>query len=141
MVVVVIVSAVIGLITLQGYLDQAWNYLQNKEYIEAVTDYTRYIDTYSDNAFAFYNRGFAYANLGDDDLAIADYKRAAELDPNYDDPHLGLGNVYYAMEDYDQALAEYQRYIELAANPASSVLNQIVELETQTPTPRPSPTP
>ncbi len=62
-------------------------------------------------AWAYYNRGAAYFNLGNATRAIEDFDQALRLDPGYADAYIGRGTAYgnlgehaRAIEDYDQAL-------------------------------------
>jgi len=57
--------------------------------------------------------GNVYRALGRHDEAIAEYRRAVELDPTDAYPHNGLGNVYSDLGRHDEAIAEYRRAIEL----------------------------
>jgi tetratricopeptide (TPR) repeat protein len=61
---------------------------------------------------AFYNRGVAYANLGDHQKAINDYNQAIALNPkdaisfgNRGVTYANLGEHQKAINDYDQAIA------------------------------------
>ena len=57
--------------------------------------------------------GNVYCDLGRHDEAIAEFKRAIELDPSFAHPHNGLGSVYRDLGRHDEAIAEYRRAIEL----------------------------
>ena len=46
------------------------------------TDYSKAIEIDPKNSIFYYNRGFAYYNLGQWENAIADYSKAIEIDPN-----------------------------------------------------------
>src|SRR5262249_55078260 len=49
----------------------------------------------------------------DYDAAIAEYKEAIRLDPNYAAAHYNLGNALYAQNKRDEAIAAYRKAIEL----------------------------
>ena len=61
---------------------------------------------------AYVNRGSAYLQKRDFDLALADYNCAIELYPS-DSGFSGRTSVYAAQEEFDKAIADYTRAIEL----------------------------
>ncbi|HET90452.1 MAG TPA: tetratricopeptide repeat protein, partial [Chloroflexi bacterium] len=63
--------------------------------------------------WAFNGLGNVYSALGRHDEALAAYRRAVELDPDYATPHNGLGNVYSDLGRHDEAIAAYHRAVEL----------------------------
>src|SRR6516165_1397499 len=64
-------------------------------------------------SWAYYNRGLAYQEKGDNDRAIADYDQAIRLDPKYAFAYNGRGNAYKAKGDNDRAIADYDQAIRL----------------------------
>jgi Flp pilus assembly protein TadD len=50
---------------------------------EAVEDLSHAIALDPDNAEAFYQRGLAYALMGEEDKAVADYEQTRVLDPGH----------------------------------------------------------
>ncbi|MCD6490503.1 MAG: tetratricopeptide repeat protein [Thermodesulfobacterium sp.] len=57
-------------------------------YYETSSDYR----THTNYAVAYYNRGNAYLNKGEYDLAIKDLTKAIELNPNYAAAYNNRGN-------------------------------------------------
>lgn len=65
------------------YTDALKKYeLQN--YQEAITDFTKAISVYPEYFEVYNDRGTAYSRLNRNNKAIADYKKALEINPNYD---------------------------------------------------------
>lgn len=57
--------------------------------------------------------GAAYHNKGMYDEAIAEYKKAIEINPEYSDAYYNLGLAYfYGKKMYDEAIAAYKKAIE-----------------------------
>jgi tetratricopeptide (TPR) repeat protein len=56
----------------------------------ALKDYSKAIALYPEFAVAFANRGDVYAKKGDKTQAIAEYRRALELEPGNDIARNGL---------------------------------------------------
>lgn len=65
------------------------------------------------DAFAYYNRGLAYADKGDYDKAISDYTKAVELDPKLAGAYNGRGNAFYDKGAFDNTIADYNSAIQL----------------------------
>src|SRR5438067_2117502 len=62
---------------------------------------------------AEYNLGLALKNQGQLDQAIAHYRRAINIWPDYVEAHYNLGGAYIEKGEFDEALAEYRRAIEI----------------------------
>jgi len=61
--------------------------------------------------------GFAKSSLGKRDEAVEHLRRAIELDPRFDEPHLHLGIIWLNQERYPQAQSEFETVERL--NPSS----------------------
>lgn len=72
----------------------------------------------AEDARSHYGLGVMCKVGGEYAAAIAEYKRAIELDPRLEHPHNGLGSVYSDQGKYDDAIAEYKRAIELDSTDA-----------------------
>jgi tetratricopeptide (TPR) repeat protein len=68
-----------------------------------------------DSSWAFFLRGQAYQVEGKVDLAITDFKKAIQLNPNLPDAHEALGDLYLEKRDFANAEAEFSK--ELETNP------------------------
>lgn len=73
-----------------------------------------------DNAMARANLGAMYAQLGYTDLAIAEYKRAIEINSKLTEVYLNLANEYLRMQKYEQARQVLETAAALANSPAVS---------------------
>jgi tetratricopeptide (TPR) repeat protein len=102
-------------------------------YEQAIEILDQLIESQPEFADAYKQRGLAYrrwadvkyAATGDEERradeykrAIADYERAVELRPDFEDALGSLGGLYRRMGDYEQAAKYYQRLYEV--NPSSS---------------------
>ena len=63
---------------------------------------------------------WTHANGFRHEETIAEYKRALELNPSFDEAHHQLGMVYHHIGLFDKAFAEYQ--LALAINPAHNLI-------------------
>lgn len=75
-------------------------------------------DPSRDTAIRIYNLGAEAARAGQNTEAVANLKRAIEIDPKMEPAYSGLANVYYNQKSYTDALATVDKL--LALNPASS---------------------
>jgi tetratricopeptide (TPR) repeat protein len=75
-------------------------------------------------AIAFNNRGNAYARQGQYDLAIQDYDKSINLDPNFAKPLNNRGVVYKKQGDYDRALQDFNAAIFIDSNYADAFANR-----------------
>ncbi|MDA8005559.1 MAG: tetratricopeptide repeat protein [Alphaproteobacteria bacterium] len=101
----------------------------------AIEACTEAIKTDSENADAYYTRGVCYVEQGKRkvqaplcsrvmmfaaermkdrcELAIKDFTRVIEINPDYPDAHYSRGVAYMLKGDPDRAIADYDRAIEL----------------------------
>ncbi|HKP54454.1 MAG TPA: tetratricopeptide repeat protein [Chloroflexia bacterium] len=80
---------------------------------EGRTAFEHAIATGAEDKRSHYGLGVMHLEFREYDTAIAEFRRAFELDPKYAAPHNSLGNVYRQQGQYDDAIAEYKRNIEL----------------------------
>ena len=72
----------------------------------------------------YYNRGFAYSKNGEYGLAIADYTKAIELDPEHVKAYNNRGVAYREEAQYDLAIEDFNKAIQLKPNLAASYVNR-----------------
>ena len=61
----------------------------------------------------FFNRGIAYKAKGEIDNAIAEYRRALELVPDYAEVHNNLGNLLKDQKKFDEAILHLESSIKI----------------------------
>ncbi|MBC7820099.1 MAG: tetratricopeptide repeat protein [Planctomycetaceae bacterium] len=77
-------------------------------------------ETAENLAVAHINRGSAYYNTGEYDLAVEDYAKAIELKPGNSEPFTGRGNAYYRQGEHDSAVDSYSKAIQLSPDDAGN---------------------
>lgn len=75
-------------------------------------------------ATTHFGKAQALAGEGDYRLAIAEYTRAIQLNPDYPEALYWRGNAYYFQADYDRAIVDYTRTIELNPEYAAAYLDR-----------------
>lgn len=94
--------------------------LQEKNYVEAVSDLTRAVKLRPDIAEAFHNLGFAFERTGDLRNAARAYERALNLKPNYPSALNNLGYLLATSDtDLEKAVLLCQKAVELQPGSAS----------------------
>jgi len=96
--------------------------LQGK-FDDAIESLTASIDLNPESGEAYFRRGICFFNIGEGQLAVADFQRAAII--NLDDPRTRLwegfaftqqGKLYDAVRAYGLAIAESDRYVPAYVN-------------------------
>ncbi len=66
--------------------------------------------------------GTAYLKKGENSQAIANFQKAIETNPNFNDPYIVMGKVYMFMKDYTQALQYFEKGMDLGYRKESDLL-------------------
>lgn len=66
----------------------------------------------SNLAWAFNNRGNAYADKQDEERALADFGVAIQLNPTYALAYYNRGTIYHDRRDHSRAIADYSASIQ-----------------------------
>lgn len=88
-----------------------------KFYSAAINFNCNYID-------AYFNRGSAYKDLKDYDLAIRDFTKVIELNSNDEDAYNNRAVTYYAKEEYSKAIQDYNKLLKLNTLNANAYFNR-----------------
>jgi len=104
---------------------------QKGQYTAAVSELTKAIQESPSSALAHYQRGFAYASLGSQALAIADFTTALALGKaflkHYSLLHLcyyNRGVSYHAIGKKDEAIADYTSALAIKRDFAEAYANR-----------------
>ncbi|MGE0611455.1 MAG: tetratricopeptide repeat protein [Hyphomicrobiales bacterium] len=84
-----------------------------KRYAEAIADFNKAIELFSDFAMVFNNRGNVLMELGRYEEALADFNRAVTLAPGYGAGYNNRGNAYMVLKKYEEAFQDYNRAVAL----------------------------
>lgn len=85
----------------------------------SVASVSRQIDAAPDNAALFFKRGRALSDLGEDSLALNDYKKAVSLDSGKAEYYSAIGQLMFEHKDIDGSLQWFRKAI--AINPKDPV--------------------
>jgi tetratricopeptide (TPR) repeat protein len=99
----------------KAQFDDAEALLYSGHYAKAVDGFTHSLATYQ-TADAYVERGIAHHYLAQDDLALADYDRALQLDPALSRAHTERGAISRDHGDVNQAMDEYTKSIQSHPN-------------------------
>jgi len=79
---------------------------KQKDYDNAIIEFTEAINLSPNDAVLYYNRGEAYYYKDEWDNAIRDYTKAIQLNPNDADYYVSRGWAYHNKNDKDNAIAD-----------------------------------
>jgi len=79
---------------------------------------------YPSVAIAYNNRGNILGDRGEFDAAIADFNRAAELDPTNANVYNNRGFAYSGKKEFDRALADFSRAVDIDPTCATAYNNR-----------------
>ena len=102
-------------------------YSEREEYGRAVDDYTKALElvTGDGNAAEIYSdRGLAWARLGDDERAVADFDRAIEANPNLAEAWYNRGLAWRRRGEHGNAVLDFTRAIGVRADYARAYFNR-----------------
>lgn len=102
-----------GTLTAMDYFRRANEFAKQRNYEEAIENYTEGLKLDPKFVAAYNNRGNAYGDKGEYDKAIEDYNKAIELDQKLATAYNNRGCVYDDKKEYDKAIEDYNKAIEL----------------------------
>ncbi|MCB9771758.1 MAG: tetratricopeptide repeat protein [Candidatus Omnitrophica bacterium] len=91
-------------------------FAQTKIWNNSVTFWTHEIKYYPDNAMAYGNRGEAYKDARQYQLALNDFNKSIAVDPKYAESYNSRGQLYGMSGKTDAALNDFLKAIELKPN-------------------------
>lgn len=84
---------------------------ENKNYQDAEVYFSKYLEKFSGDANAYYNRGYARFKLKEYKKAISDFSAVLEKSQT-SESFFYRGNCYYSLKDYENALIDYTKALE-----------------------------
>lgn len=95
------------------YVQVAMNLFEQRQYSEAVVNYSRAITLDPENERIYNHRGLAYKKLRKYDQAIDDYSRAISINKDYTQAYTNRGITYRKLGEFDRATNDYKQAIKL----------------------------
>ena len=68
------------------------------------------------DAEIFYNLAYGYLTLNNFELAILDFDKVIELEPDFVDAFIGRGGANYELKNFDLAIADFNKAVKLNQN-------------------------
>ena len=95
--------------TSSHYLERGKAYYRQKEYSEALIEFTKVIDLSPKFLDGYQLRGNSYYHLEEYQFAIDDYQKATQIDSNDTDLLTDYGKALTAIGKYDEAISYYNK--------------------------------
>jgi tetratricopeptide (TPR) repeat protein len=92
---------------------QAQQEVEKKNYARAMELLTAFLKDYPNDPTAHFQLGYVYGLLQRRDDSVSEYRRAAELKPDFTEAHLNLGLTLMEAKDFAGAAVAFQRAAEL----------------------------
>ncbi len=109
-------------------------YFDTDQYTEAIEAYTKALEIQPGDPNVITDRAIMYRRLGDFDHAVAELRRATELDPNHLNSPFNLGVVLrYDLNDIPAAIGAWKTYLQRnpPAEMAEKIRREIESLQAQ----------
>ena len=102
---------------LESLRQKAWRFFQNENWDELILICTKIIELEKlPKASIYHYRGLAYHKKGGFDLAIEDFNKALELNPNNVETYHCRGLAYHKKGGFDLAIEDFNKALELNPN-------------------------
>ncbi|MCA2660318.1 MAG: tetratricopeptide repeat protein [Microcystis sp. M049S2] len=107
-----------------NYYNEKWAVLDKlKRYDEGLAAITQAIDL-APRAAWYSNRGNLYYDLQKYELALSDWNKAIDINPNFAKAYNNRGILYSDLQKYDLALSDYSKAIDINPNDAGAYVNR-----------------
>jgi len=93
---------------------------------DSISLWTHVLKIDPQNVIAYVNRGHAYADAGEMDMALADLNASQQLAPEFPNIYNDRGFIYFKRGEYDKALNEFNRSIALDPRFQLGYLNRAI---------------
>ena len=113
--------AAVAALVVAGLMACAWQ--QTRYWRDSETLWTHTLACTPQNPIAHNNLGLALAGRGQVDEAIAHYRKALEIKPDYAEAHNNLGNALAGRGQIDEAIAHYRKALEIKPDYAKAHYN------------------
>ncbi len=99
----------------------ALHYLRSEQYMRAIDLLSRHEEKFPENPEYPFYQGMAWQQFGDNQRAVEELTRAAQIAPDFVDAWVQLGNLYSILLNHAESDAAYERALELA--PENALIN------------------
>ena len=116
-----------------------WENCTGKDIVVIIGGCTKIVEDTAQSAksrsTAYFHRGNAHEEKGDNERALSDFSEAIKLDPAYAEAYAHRASIYFDMADYDRAIADLDAYLRLRpeADDRFAVVEQLAHLRRDLP--------
>ena len=106
----------------KAYYNSGFDYYKQKQYEQAIADYSKAIELALLAPGYYNNRGIAYRHLGQYEQAIQDFDEVIQYFPSWG--YNNRGNVYCALGQYERAIQDFDKAIQTHSSFALAYYNR-----------------
>jgi tetratricopeptide (TPR) repeat protein len=106
------------------FKERAAEYYRLRNYVQAIGDYSSFLEIQPDDASVLHLRGVAYEQLGESDRAQQDYQRAIAINPQLSGEYINRGVTFGQMGNLHQSIASFTEAIRLAPKNPDGYFNR-----------------
>ncbi len=96
-----------------NYFYKGYNAVENGDYKEALTDYSKYIEKNPGDAKAYNYRGLAYIEMKEYKKSIPDFTKAVQIDAKFVVAYNNRAEANYKLEEYGKAEQDFSKSIQI----------------------------
>ena len=108
----------------EEYFNSGTEHLQQGEYDQAISGYSKALELNPRYTEAYLNRGIAYRIKGQHDQAVSDYGMVLQIDPKDARAFCNRGNIFTEKGQYDKAISDYNKALEINSKDAQVFYNR-----------------
>lgn len=108
----------------RDHYNQGMSALKNRDFDQAITEFTEVIRLDPNNFIPYLQRGMAYGTKRELDRAIADFDKVIQLTPAEPIGYADRGYAYLVKQDYDRAITDFSEAIRLGMKDANVYYNR-----------------
>ena len=112
------------------YFDNAYDLFEDSSWVQSIKAFDKYLNEFNQPTFeleAYFFKGTAHANIGEDDKAYTAYTKVLEKAQNRFTERASAFNAKYdyALKNYSQAIIYYEKLLQSASYPQNKLIANI----------------
>jgi Tfp pilus assembly protein PilF len=94
--------------------------MDNDDWAEIADNASNALELSPNDTVLYFNRAFAYFNMGDFEKALEDYNKAIELSPEDAEAYFRRANIFLQLDNIQEAVSDFETFLELDPDNANA---------------------